>query len=164
MVENTAKRIAYIDWVRGFACVMMFQTHCYDSWLGGAAREGQFIKWSQLGGTLPAPLFLFLAGVSSALVTDKLRQKGMGANEIARTTILRGGQVFLLALLFRLQEFLLGMGHAPWTDLLRVDILNAIGLSLVTTGLACRIAAVGGTDDVRYLRRRSIGIAVAIAA
>src|SRR5258708_194876 len=38
MAESTAKRIAYIDWVRGFACVMMFQTHCYDSWLGGAGR------------------------------------------------------------------------------------------------------------------------------
>jgi uncharacterized membrane protein len=164
VTEKTTKRIAYIDWVRGFACLMMFQTHCYDSWLGGAAREGEFFKLSQLGGTLPAPLFLFLAGVSCAVVTDRLRQKGMGADEIARTTILRGGEVFLLALLFRLQEFLLGMGHVPWTDLLRVDILNAIGLSLVMTALACRIAAVGGTDDVRYLRRRSIGIAVAIAA
>src|SRR5882762_4283831 len=162
MADKTTMRVAYIDWVRGFACLMMFQTHCYDSWLGGAARASGFFKLSQLGGTLPAPLFLFLAGVSCALVTDRLRQKGLQANEIARTTILRGGEVFLLALLFRLQEFLLGMGHAPWTDLLRVDILNAIGLSLVMTGLACRIAAVGGTDDVSRLRRRSIGIAVAI--
>jgi uncharacterized membrane protein len=164
MAEKSTTRIAYIDWVRGFACLMMFQTHCYDSWLGGAARASGFFKLSQLGGTLPAPLFLFLAGVSCALVTDRLRQKRMKANEIARTTILRGGEVFLLALLFRLQEFLLGMGHAPWTDLLRVDILNAIGLSLVMTALACRIAAVGGADDIRRLRRRSIGIAVAIAA
>ncbi len=164
MAERTTTRVAYIDWVRGFACLMMFQTHCYDSWLGGAARASGFFKLSQLGGTLPAPLFLFLAGVSCALVTDRLRQKGMKANEIGRTTILRGGEVFLLALLFRLQEFLLGMGRAPWTDLLRVDILNAIGLSLVMTGLACRIAAVGGTDDVSRLRRRSIGIAAAIAA
>jgi uncharacterized membrane protein len=164
MAESTTKRIAYIDWVRGFACVAMFQTHCYDSWLGGAAREGQFIKLSQLGGTLPAPLFLFLAGVSCALVTDKLRQKGVGADEIARKTILRGVQVFLLALLFRVQEFLLGLPHAPWTDLLRVDILNVIGLSLVMTGLACRITAVGGTHDVRRLRKKSIGFAAAIAA
>lgn len=164
MAESTTKRISYIDWVRGFACVAMFQTHCYDSWLGGPAREGQFIKLSQLGGTLPAPLFLFLAGVSSALVTDKLRQKGVGADDIARKTILRGVQVFLLALLFRVQEFLLGLPHAPWTDLLRVDILNAIGLSLVMTGLTCRIAAVGGTNDVRRLRKKSIGIAVAVAA
>jgi uncharacterized membrane protein len=162
MAEKTTTRVTYIDWVRGFACLMMFQTHCYDSWLGGAARASGFFKLSQLGGTLPAPLFLFLAGVSCALVTDRLRQKGMKANEIARTTILRGGEVFLLALLFRLQEFLLGMGHAPWIDLLRVDILNAIGLSLVMTGLACWVATVGGTDDVSRLRRRSIGIAVAI--
>jgi uncharacterized membrane protein len=164
MAENATQRISYIDWVRGFACVAMFQTHCYDSWLGGAAREGQFIKLSQLGGTLPAPLFLFLAGVSCALVTDKLRLKGVEADEIARKTILRGLQVFLLALLFRVQEFLLGLPHAPWTDLLRVDILNVIGLSLVMTGLACRIAAVGGTQDVGRLRNMSIGIAVAVAA
>jgi uncharacterized membrane protein len=164
MAESTTKRIAYIDWVRGFACVAMFQTHCYDSWLGGAAREGHFFKLSQLGGTLPAPLFLFLAGVSCALVTDKLRQKGTGADEIARKTILRGVEVFLLALLFRVQEFLLGLPHAPWTDLLRVDILNVIGLSLVMTALACRIAAVGGTHDVGSLRRKSIRIAVAVAA
>ena len=164
MAEKTTKRIAYIDWLRGFACLMMFQTHCYDSWLGGASREGQFIKWSQLGGTLPAPLFLFLAGVSVALVTDKLRQKGLAANEIARTTIRRGGEIFLLALLFRLQEFLLGLPRAPWTDLLRVDILNAIGMSLMMMGLACRIAAAGGTRDVQRLRRTSIVTAVAASA
>jgi len=164
MAEKTTKRIAYIDWFRGFACLMMFQTHCYDSWLGGASREGQFIKWSQLGGTLPAPLFLFLSGVSLALVTDKLRQKGVAANEIARTTIRRGGEIFLLALLFRLQEFLLGLPRAPWTDLLRVDILNAIGLSLMMMGLACRIAAAGVTRDVPRLRTTSIVTAVAASA
>src|SRR5258708_22425029 len=164
MPEKTTTRLAYIDWARGFACVAMFQTHCYDSWLGGAAWEGQFIKLSQFGGTLPAPLFLFLAGILSGVVAGKLRQKGMGGNEIARTTILRGGQVLLLALLFRLQEFLLGLPSASWTDLLRVDILNVIGLSLMMLGLACGIAAVDGSHDVRRLRRNSIGIAVAVAA
>ena len=87
------QRLAYIDWMRGLACLLMFQTHCYDSWLGGAAREGSFIKWSQLGGTLPAPLFLFLAGVSFALVTDRMRSKGISANEIALTTIRRGAEI-----------------------------------------------------------------------
>jgi len=164
MAEKTTKRIAYIDWLRGLACLVMFQTHCYDSWLGGAAREGRFIQISQLGGTLPAPLFLFLAGISFALVTDKLRQKGMAADEIARTTILRGGEIFLLGLLFRLQEFLLGLRVAPWTDLLRVDILNVIGVSLMLMGVACRIAAAGGTSDPLQLRRTTIVTAVICAA
>jgi uncharacterized membrane protein len=164
MAEKTTKRIAYIDWLRGLACVVMFQTHCYDSWLGGAARDGLFTRMSQLGGTLPAPLFLFLAGVSFALVTDKLRQKGVSADEIARTTILRGGEIFLLGLLFRLQEFLLGQPRAQWTDLLRVDVLNVIGVSLVMMGVACRIAAAGGAINPKQLRRATIVTAVICAA
>jgi uncharacterized membrane protein len=176
MPEKPTKRIAHVDWLRGFACLVMFQTHCYDSWLGGSAREGRFIKLSQLGGTLPAPLFLFLAGISFAIATDKLRQKGVSANEVARTTILRGGEILLLAYLFRLQEFVLGQPSAPWTDLLRVDILNVIGLSLIMMGVACRIAAAignvdgaaGGATDVpigrRQLRRATIVTAVACAA
>src|SRR6266853_5514657 len=164
MTESTTKRIAYIDWVRGLACLAMFQTHCYDSWLTGAARGGKFFRYSQDVGTLPAPLFLFLAGISYALVTEKLRRKGVGADEIARTTIWRGGEVFLMGLLFRMQEYLLGLLHAPWTDLLRVDILNIIGVSLMMAGLACRIAAADGALDVSTLRNRSIGIALAATA
>ena len=133
------QRLAYIDWMRGLACLLMFQTHCYDSWLGGSAREGSFIKWSQLGGTLPAPLFLFLAGVSFALVTDRMRGKGISANEIALTTIRRGAEIYGLGLLFRVQEFILGQPWAPWTDLLRVDILNAIGLSMISMGIVSRL-------------------------
>jgi uncharacterized membrane protein len=164
MAEKTTKRISYIDWLRGLACLVMFQTHCYDSWLGGAARDSSFFKLSQLGGTLPAPLFLFLAGIAFALVTDKLRLKGVSADEIARTTILRGGEIFLLGLLFRLQEFLLGQPSAPWTDLLRVDVLNIIGVSLMMMGVACRISAGSGETDPRQLRRATIVTAVVCAA
>src|ERR1700730_11868413 len=116
MPEKTTTRLAYIDWIRGFACLTMFQTHCYDSWLRGAAREGELYKVSQQVGTLPAPLFLFLVGVSCGLVTDKLRRKGIGSDEIARATILRGGAIFLLGLLFRMQEYLLGALHSLWRD------------------------------------------------
>ena len=63
--------------MRGLACVLMFQTHCYDAWLSPEARKSTFFMYSQLGGTLPAPLFLFLAGISFALVTDKLILKGV---------------------------------------------------------------------------------------
>ena len=133
----TQQRIAYIDWMRGLACLLMFQTHCYDSWLGPAARKTSFFGWSQLLGTLPAPLFLFLAGISFALVTNRMRQKGISANEIAATTIRRGAEIFGLGLLFRVQEFLLGYPNAPWTDLLRVDILNVIGASMMFMGIVC---------------------------
>jgi uncharacterized membrane protein len=135
MAGPTKQRVAYIDWMRGLACLVMFQTHCYDAWLGGAARKTQFFAYSQLGGTLPAPLFLFLAGVSVALATDRSWQQGVAAARIARSTSLRGMEIFGWGLLFRLQEFLLGQPWAPWTDLLRVDVLNIIGLSIVFLGV-----------------------------
>jgi uncharacterized membrane protein len=123
--------------MRGLACVLMFQTHCYDSWLSPAARQSKFFMYSQLGGTFPAPLFLFLAGISFALVTDKLWRKGLPPARIARATIRRGAEIFAFGLLFRLQEYLIAWGWAPLSDLLRVDVLNTIGLSMMLMGLLC---------------------------
>jgi uncharacterized membrane protein len=123
--------------MRGLACVLMFQTHCYDSWLGGSARQSRFFMYSQLGGTFPAPLFLFLAGMSFALVTEKLRKKDLPPTQIARTTIMRGAEIFGFAMLLRLQEYILAWGWAPKSDLFRVDILNTIGLSMMLLGVLC---------------------------
>ncbi len=139
MQPGKPQRLAYIDWMRGLACLLMFEVHSYDSWLGGAARQSRLMKWSQLSGTIPAPLFLFLAGVSFALVSDKMRKKGATANQIAWSTILRGAEILGLGLLFRLQEYLLGIPWAPWTDLLRVDILNTIGVSIILLGIVGRL-------------------------
>jgi hypothetical protein len=115
----------------------MFQTHCYDAWLGGAARDSQFAMWSHLGGTFPAPLFLFLAGISVAIITDKLLQKGVPAGQIGKKVVTRGAEILGLGLLFRLQEYVISWGWAPWSDLFRVDILNTIGVSIMLMGVMC---------------------------
>ena len=135
--EPAKSRLSYIDWMRGLACVLMFQTHAYDAWLGGAARQGRFYMYSQLGGTFPAPLFLFLAGISFALVTEKLRKKDLPPVQIARSTIRRGAEILAFGLLFRLQEYIIAWGWSPKADLLRVDILNTIGISMMAMGLLC---------------------------
>ncbi len=158
-------RLGYIDWVRGLACVLMFQTHCYDSWLNAEYRKTTFFMWSQLGGTLPAPLFLFLAGISFALVTDKLRQKGLSPNRIARTTVLRGAEILGLGLLLRLQEYVIAWGWAPWSDLLRVDILNTIGCSMMLMSIVCWMV-LGWCHESRArqtLGATAVGVAVSIS-
>jgi len=79
----------------------MFQTHCYDSWMSPEAKKSSSVTgWSKLGGTLPAPLFHLLAGVSFALVTEKLREKGIERKTIAKQTILRGAEVFGMGCFF----------------------------------------------------------------
>jgi len=139
--EAGKSRLAYIDWMRGLACVLMFQTHCYDSWLSPAARQSRFFMYSQLGGTFPAPLFLFLAGISFALVTERLRERDLSSGKIARSTIRRGAEIFGFGLLLRLQEYVLAWGWSPKSDLLRVDILNTIGVSMMLMGVVCWLAA-----------------------
>src|SRR5579885_648072 len=146
--SSSKPRLAYIDWMRGLACVLMFQTHCYDSWLGGSARQGKFYMYSQLGGTFPAPLFLFLAGISFALVTVKLLRKDLSTQEIGRSTIWRGAEIFGYGLLFRIQEYLIAWGWAPKSDLLRVDVLNTIGMSMMLMGVMCWVVlGVRGKQD-----------------
>jgi uncharacterized membrane protein len=152
-------RLAYIDWLRGLACVVMFQAHSYSSWLTPEARKTEFYRWSQAAATVPAPLFIFLAGVSSAMVTQRLREKGIARNAIARTTILRGAEIFALGLLFRGQEFILGYPNAPWTDLLRVDVLNILGLSMMLMGLLT-----WATASQVFEKSRSNAIAFSLAA
>src|SRR5215470_6953801 len=115
----------------------MFQTHCYDAWLTPELRKSTFFMYSQLAGTFPAPLFLFLAGISFALVTDKLVRKGTPTLQIARSTIRRGAEILGFGLLFRLQEYVIAWGWAPKSDLLRVDILNTIGVSMMLMGVLC---------------------------
>ena len=43
---------------------------------------------------------------------------------MAKRMIRRGGEIFALALLFRVQEFVLGWPGAPWQDPFRVDVLT----------------------------------------
>ncbi len=169
-----SSRLAWIDWMRGLACVLMFQTHCYDAWLGGDARNTSFLKGSQLLGTLPAPLFLFLAGVSFALVTGKLIRKNLTSAEITRAMLRRGAEIFAFGLLFRLQEFVIAWGWAPWSDLLRVDVLNIIGLSMMLMALLCGMVlhvwgrapspVQAGSSSASASGRGNSGTAMAVAA
>jgi uncharacterized membrane protein len=157
---NQSSRLSYIDWLRGLACLLMFQTHCYDSWLRPDLRDTTLYHWSQLGGTLPAPLFIFLAGISMALVTERLREKGIARNTIAKQALLRGAEIFALGILFRLQEYALGYKWVPWTDRFRVDILNILGLSMILMALLCWLTS---AEQIVAARARSIAGALFVA-
>jgi uncharacterized membrane protein len=151
-------RIDYIDWLRGFAVVGMFEVHCYDAWLGGSYRQSRFFGYSQFSGSLPAPLFIFIAGVTIAMVVTNMRRKGAGANKVGARVIRRGAEVLGFGLLLRLQEFVLGWPAAPRTDLGRVDILNLIGVSIIMLGVLCWLVRSNLANAIA-----AVGVATAIA-
>jgi Heparan-alpha-glucosaminide N-acetyltransferase, catalytic len=133
--------------MRGLACVLMIQAHCYNSWLNPEARKTLLYRWSQELSTLPAPIFLFLSGVSFALVTEGLRRKNKSRTGIFRTAVLRGAEILGLGFLLRVQEFVLGYPKSPWTDLFKVDVLNILGVSIIFMALFWRLVSSSGSSE-----------------
>jgi len=123
--------------MRGLACVLMFQTHCYDSWLSPEARNSALMAWSRLGGTLPAPLFIFLAGISVALVTEKMREKGIDRNAIAKQTILRGAEVLWTGIAFSLAGVRARVSLVARDGFAACGRADILGLSMVLLGGLC---------------------------
>jgi uncharacterized membrane protein len=125
-----SRRRGYLDWMRGLAVLIMIEAHLFDSWTEAAARSSDaFLRAIVLGG-FGAPLFLLLAGVSVALSAGSKARRSADPQAASRAVARRGLEIFILAFLFRVQAWLLGLG-SPW-GLLRVDILNVMGPAIMT--------------------------------
>lgn len=122
----------------------MVLAHVIDSWTREADRTVEPYYTFQFIGGVASPLFLFLAGVATALsAASKGRREG-GHRAGAAMARRRGWEIFVLALVFRLQAQVLGMG--PLGNLLKVDMLNIMGLAMVA-------ASYGWQSSVERRRR-----------
>jgi uncharacterized membrane protein len=132
----------------------MVLTHVIDSWTHAAARETEAYYTLSFIGGIASPLFLFLAGVATAMsAAAKGRREGSHESG-ARLARRRGWEIFALGLIFRLQAQLLGLG--PIENLFKVDMLNAMGLSIVGASLLWQ-----WSPD---RRRRIVAFAIATSA
>jgi uncharacterized membrane protein len=132
-------RLLYLDWLRGVAVLAMVHAHILDSWTQTGERHQRAYYSLQWIGGVASPLFLFLAGAAMAMsATSKGRKAGSLATG-ARIARRRGWEIFLLAFLFRLQAEVLGFG--PLSTLLKVDMLNIMGLSMVAASLIWQMSS-----------------------
>jgi uncharacterized membrane protein len=149
-----APRRAYLDWLRGLAVLIMIEAHVLDAWTRLADRQSIYYGWAMIVGGFGAPFFLFLAGVSVALSAGSKSRRTGDPGAASRAVVRRGLQVYGLALLFRLQAFIVSWGSAR--SLLKVDILNIMGPSIM--------AAAALWDALRSPRYRAIALAAAALA
>jgi uncharacterized membrane protein len=112
----------------------MVEAHLLDAWVRAVDRTEPSYRWAIVVGGYSAPLFLFLAGVTMALAAGARLRKGMTTSEVASLARHRGWQILGFAFLFRLQSFVISGGPFPQT-LLKVDILNVMGLSLLLAAM-----------------------------
>jgi hypothetical protein len=90
---------------------------------------------------------------------DSQGRKGVSAARRWLVSMKRSGYIFAVAFLFRLQMWLFGGAQSSWTDLLRVDILNCMGLAL----LVLSVMAVFRTEE-RIRLCAVLGVAIAAAS
>ncbi len=147
-------RIDEIDWLRGVAVALMILAHGFDAWLLPSAKTGLAYEAIRLLSGIPSRLFLFLVGISAAIQFETQMARGLSTSTMRSRLLRRGLQILVLAYLFRLQEWILSNFWGGWQSLVRIDILNAIGASMIV--LALLTTPRGG--------RRQIGAALAGAA
>ena len=115
----------------------MVHAHTLDAWTRDSDRRTPIYYSLQWIGGVASPLFLFLAGAAMAMsAASKARQAGsleVGARAARR----RGFEIFVLAFIFRLQAELLGFG--PLQSMLKVDMLNIMGLSMVIASVVWQL-------------------------
>jgi uncharacterized membrane protein len=131
---STTSRLPALDWMRGWAVVLMIQTHAYQAWLSADAKKTTFYVWSRFVGGFPAPLFLFLAGAALALLADARFRRGATPAEVRREGLKRAAEVGLYALGFRVWMYF-SAGSVQPASLLRVDVLNCMAVAMALAAL-----------------------------
>ena len=143
-------RKRYLDWLRGVAVIVMVLAHVNDAWTIDADRERTLYLVVIFIAGLAAPLFLYLAGLTLSMAAVA-KAATLGHAAAAAAARRRGWQIFALAFIFRLQSQLLGWG--AFSNFLKVDILNVMGVSMIAAGWLWSLSASRAVADCRVCGR-----------
>jgi uncharacterized membrane protein len=155
---RTGQRLAFLDWTRGLAALIMLQGHVFHSFTRTDLRNSDTYVLSQFVGGLTPAVFLFLTGVTLAFLMDSSMKKGLAPAGRMWHAMRRSGFLLSMAFLFRLQMWTFSLGKSPWTDLFRVDILNCMGLAVIVLS---PLAMFDTRDRVRFGLFSGLAIACA---
>lgn len=107
----------------------MIQTHAYDAWVQASAKASFAYRVTRELGAIPAPIFVFLAGLGVAFGETSMLKKGNGPEATRARFVRRGLEIVLAGYL--VSAVYAWMDGAGLQEIFRADILHAIGLSLV---------------------------------
>lgn len=159
-MQDKAARNQGIDVARGLAVVLMIQTHLYDGWVAPSVRTSSAFAITRFLGIFPLPTFLLLAGVGVALRIRAGERRAESATSVRADLLRRGLRVFAAGYAVSL---LLGLmdGARDLDTYLRIDVLHAIGLSIMSA--AAIALPFRGAADARPSARRGLVIVLLAA-
>lgn len=145
--KKNSSRLAFLDWARGSAALVMLQGHVTHAFMRDDLRQQAPYVLSQFIGGLTPAVFLFLTGITLAFMMDSRQKAGAGAQAVIRHSFKRAGYLFLLAVAFRVQMWLFSFGLSPWETMFKVDILNCMAVSVA---LLAPMAIFETRDRIRF--------------
>jgi uncharacterized membrane protein len=157
--KTSLSRLAFLDWTRGLAAVIMLNGHVFHSFTKPESRNGPSFVLTQFIGGMPPAIFLFLVGITLAFLMESRERQGVPSGQRVVLALRRAGYLMGLALLFRLQLFLFGYPQTRWVDLFKVDILNAMALAVAVFSM---LAVFRTAERVRICA--ILGLAIAFGA
>jgi uncharacterized membrane protein len=134
-VKSSSARLPFLDWTRGLAAVIMLNGHVFHSFTRPEDRNGSVFVMTQFVGGMPPAIFLFLVGITLAFLMESRERQAWPAGRRVVAALRRAGYLIGLAVLFRIQLFVVGAPQTRWQDLFKVDILNAMGLAIALMSL-----------------------------
>ena len=153
-----ADRVLALDWLRGLGVLIMLQGHLFNSFARVDLHNHPVYVLSQFIGGMPAPIFLFLVGVTLAFRLDRGDAQGLAPAARLRSALRRAAYLGAIAFAFRLQLWLFAWGN-PWTEILRVDILNCMALGIAVLSPVALL-----TPRLRITWCAAAGLAIAALA
>jgi uncharacterized membrane protein len=133
---SRSRRIDYIDLVRGWAVIVMIETHVFNATLAPAWKETDPFAWMKFMNGLVAPSFLFASGLAYAVTTRrKLSEYLSFGTPLFKHT---GRLLFIMALgyLLHLPKFnytnlVYWTEERYWRIFFQADVLQCIAVSLL---------------------------------
>lgn len=145
--KKNSSRLAFLDWARGSAALVMLQGHVTHAFMRDDLRqESPYVLSQFIGGLTPA-VFLFLTGITLAFMMDSRQKAGLGSAAVIKHGLKRAGYLMFLAVAFRLQMWLFAFGFSPWETMFKVDILNCMA---TTVALLAPMAIFDTRDRIRF--------------
>lgn len=140
-------RYVYIDLLRGWAVLVMIETHVVNAFMQTALRLEPWFKTLNFINGIVAPAFLFIAGYSFSIVGQRKWNDYLSLNGVFWKQVGRILQIWAIGYALHLPFFSFNkiaylIGWEEWRPFWTVDVLHSIAVSLFLMLLLVLIARI----------------------
>ncbi|MBM2845499.1 MAG: hypothetical protein HW407_811 [Bacteroidetes bacterium] len=153
---DSSYRIHFLDYLRGFAVVVMVVGHSIDSVLSMDARTTEIFRLYDAVRGFTAPIFLFVAGYAFIVATQKRWNEFL---VLGRPLLKRVTKMFLLLLLgyalhfpfFSFTKLVHDTAPGEYAQFFQVDVLHCLAVSILLLQVVILLARTPGRFVVTTL-------------